>query len=70
MFHNLSAQNVGIGIAFPEAKLHVNGDLQLLAGDAVSKFSRDSLFSENSHNNVPTEKAIKDFVQKGFTISF
>lgn len=65
IFNTLSAQNVGIGIAAPEAKLHVSGDLKLLAGNAVNKFSRDSLFSENSHSNVPTEKAIKDYLQKG-----
>jgi hypothetical protein len=61
----LAAQNTGIGTITPEAKLHVNGDLKLQNGFAVNKFSRDSLFAENSHNNVPTEKAIKDYVQKG-----
>jgi hypothetical protein len=59
------AQNTGIGTVAPEAKLHVNGDLKLQTGFAVNKFSRDSLFAENSHNNVPTEKAIKDYLQKG-----
>jgi len=63
------AQNVGIGTNTPEAKLHVNGDLKLLNGDAVNKFSRDSLFAENSHNNIPTEKAIKDYLQKGTWIN-
>lgn len=63
------AQNVGIGTNTPAAKLHVNGDLKLLNGDAVNKFSRDSLFAENSHNNIPTEKAIKDYMQKGTWIN-
>lgn len=61
----LLAQNTGIGTTNPEAKLHVNGDLKLQFGTAINKISRDSLFGENSHLNVPTEKAIKDFIQKG-----
>ena len=63
------AQNVGIGTNTPEAKLHVSGDLKLLNGDAVNKFSRDSFFLENSDNNVPTEKAIKRYLQKGSWIT-
>lgn len=64
-----AAQNVGIGTNTPAARLHVNGDLRLQDGDPVSKFSRDSLFSENSHNNIPTEKAIRDYLQRGIWVS-
>lgn len=60
------AQNTGIGTHQPEARLHVNGDLKLQAGASISKFSRDSLFTENSHQNVPTEKAISDYLKKGY----
>lgn len=62
---NATAQNVGIGTVTPEAKLHVQGDLKVQNGVAINKFSTDSLFLENSHSNIPTEKAIKDYVQKG-----
>lgn len=62
---SVQAQNTGIGTNTPQAKLHVNGDLRLQNGEAVNGFSRDSLFSSNSHLNVPTEKAVKDFIQRG-----
>lgn len=59
------AQNVGINTTNPQARLHVNGDLQLQQGFAVSKFSRDSLMTENSHSNVPTERAVRQYMQRG-----
>lgn len=61
----LYSQNTGIGTSLPEAKLHVNGDIKLQYGSAVNKISRDSNFTDNSHLNIPTEKAIRDFIQKG-----
>jgi hypothetical protein len=64
-FNICFAQNVGIGTTTPQAKLHVEGDLRVQNGVAINKFSTDSLFLENSHSNIPTEKAIKDYVQKG-----
>lgn len=58
-------QNIGIGTNAPQAKLHVNGNLQLQDGVAISKFSKDSLLSENSHNNVPTERALRSYLSTG-----
>ncbi len=66
---SVKAQNTGIGTNTPQAKLHVNGDLLLQNGDAINAFSRDSLFTANSHLKVPTEKAIKDFIKKGNWLS-
>ena len=57
--------NTGIGTTDPQAKLHVAGDLRLLEGVSVNKFSTDSLFTSNSHSVIPTEKAIKDYLKKG-----
>src|SRR5574343_619970 len=57
--------NSGIGTTDPHAKLHVAGDLRLLEGVSVNKFSTDSLFTSNSHSVIPTEKAIKDYLKKG-----
>ena len=61
----VTAQNVGIGTTTPLAKLHVDGDIKVQNGVAINKFSTDSLFLENSHSNIPTEKAIKGYLQKG-----
>lgn len=65
IYANALTQNIGIGTDAPQAKLHVNGNLQLQDGAAVSKFSRDSLMSENSHNNVPTERALRTYLSTG-----
>ncbi len=57
--------NVGIGttgIAGPEAKLEINGDLKLQQGVSVNEFSNDSAFNDNSDLAVPTEKAVKTYV--------
>ncbi len=62
---NAQTGNVGVGTTNPQAKLHVEGDFRLLNGVPINKFSTDSLFTSNSHSVVPTEKAIKDYIQKG-----
>jgi hypothetical protein len=59
------AQNVGIGTDAPQAKLHVNGDFKLQAGVVVNAISADSSFDPGSDGILPTQKAIKRYVQKG-----
>ena len=54
--------NVGIGETDPAAKLDVDGDLILEAGVAVNEFSTDTTLSGNSDTAVPTEKAVKTYV--------
>ena len=69
LLHNLinpvSAQNVGIGITNPESKLHVNGDLRLQHGIGINKFSTDSVFINADHTTIATQKAVKDYIDKG-----
>jgi microcystin-dependent protein len=56
------SNNVGIGTTTPAAKLDVSGDLRLLNGVAVNEFSSDNTLSGNSHNAVPTERAVKEYI--------
>jgi photosystem II stability/assembly factor-like uncharacterized protein len=53
---------VGIGTTSPQAMLHVNGNAVLQNGAAVSEFSTDGTLSDNSDVAVPTEKAVKTYV--------
>jgi H-type lectin domain len=61
--------NVGIGITAPQAQCHVNGNMRLQAGGPINEFSTDGKLSGNSDAAVPTEKAVKtyidNFVQSG-----
>ncbi len=54
--------NVGIGTAAPTAKLEVTGDLRLETGVAVNEFSRDDNLADNSNLAIPTEQAVKTYV--------
>ncbi|MEH1945275.1 MAG: tail fiber domain-containing protein [Nostoc sp.] len=62
LFIASSDGNVGIGTTNPGAKLEINGDLKLQLGVAVNQFSSDSTLAGNSDLTIPTEKAIKTYV--------
>ena len=57
--------DVGIGETSPGAKLDVNGDLILQNGAAVNEFSTDGTLAGDSDLAVPTEKAVKTYVDAG-----
>ncbi|NES40052.1 formylglycine-generating enzyme family protein [Moorena sp. SIO2C4] len=54
--------NLGIGTETPTAKLEVKGDLKLQLGEAVNEFSSDITLADNSNQAVPTELAVKTYV--------
>ncbi|NEO25276.1 formylglycine-generating enzyme family protein [Moorena sp. SIO4A5] len=57
--------NVGIGTDNnPTAKLEVKGNLKLELGEAVNEFSRDGTLGGNSNQAVPTELAVKTYVDQ------
>ncbi|NEO01655.1 MAG: formylglycine-generating enzyme family protein, partial [Moorea sp. SIO3I7] len=56
--------NVGIGTDNPTAKLEVKGNLKLEFGEAVNEFSSDITLADNSNQAVPTELAVKTYVDK------
>lgn len=53
---------VGIGTTSPAANLDVNGTAILQAGTSINEFSTDGALAGNSDNAVPTEKAVKTYV--------
>ncbi|WP_299443360.1 hypothetical protein [uncultured Aquimarina sp.] len=58
---NINSGNVGIDRT-PTAKLDVNGDLKLENGTSVNEISTDATLGSNSDNAVPTERAVKTYV--------
>lgn len=58
---NRNIGNVGIDRA-PTAKLDVNGDLKLQTGTSVNEISIDETLASNSNNTIPTERAVKTYV--------
>ena len=60
--YSMASGNIGINETSPNAKLDVNGTLLLQNGTVINEFSRDSTLSGNSNDAVPTEKAIKTYV--------
>ena len=54
--------NVGIGTTEPEALLDVAGDFKLQQGATINEISADSTMADNSDGAVPTERAIKGYV--------
>ena len=57
-----SADKVGIGTATPANTLDVNGDMILQNGTSINEFSVDGTFAGNSDDAVPTEQAVKEYV--------
>lgn len=64
IYGDLNSEQVGIGISSPAATLHVNGSLKLENGTSVNEFSTDTTLSSNSDQVVPTEKAVKKYVDR------
>lgn len=65
---SLHSQNVGIGTSSPAAKLDVEGDLLLEIGTAVNEFSIDGTLGGNSDLALPTEKAVKTYVDNAIAV--
>ncbi|MDX2002956.1 MAG: hypothetical protein SFW35_11020 [Chitinophagales bacterium] len=59
--------NVGINEPNPAAKLDVNGNLILQNGVAVNEFSTDGGLTDNSDLAIPTEQAVKTYVDTRLT---
>jgi len=62
LFIDGSADRVGIGTSSPGAVLDVTGDLILLSGTTVNEFSIDGTLAGDSDDAVPTEQAVKTYV--------
>ncbi|MHC4723506.1 MAG: hypothetical protein ACYS9V_04555 [Planctomycetota bacterium] len=54
--------NIGIGTAEPNATLDIYGSLMLQNGTAITEYSTDGTLGDNSDTAVPTEKAVKTYI--------
>lgn len=45
-----------------EGQVDINGNIKLQAGEAVNEFSKDGKLGSNSHQAVPTEQAVKTYI--------
>jgi len=57
-----SGGDVGIGTTSPTATLDVDGDMILQNGTDINEFSIDGTMAGNSDDAVPTEQAVKEYV--------
>ncbi|NES86293.1 MAG: hypothetical protein F6K10_35740, partial [Moorea sp. SIO2B7] len=62
MHFNTNNGRLGINKTSPQANLDVNGNLKLQLGVAVNEFSNDQNLKGNSDSAVPTERAVKAYV--------
>ena len=59
--------NVSIGTAVTGAQLDINGPLKLQRGVAIHEFSNDNTLTGNRASAVPTEQAVKEYVDNLLT---
>ena len=64
-----AAGNIGIGTKSPGATLDVDGNLMVQIGAAIDEFSTDGTLADESDAAIPTEKAVKDYVDNKFSVS-
>lgn len=58
-------QNVGINTLTPQANLHVNGTFRLQDGVIIHGISPDSTMTPGSDSLVPTQLAVKRYMERG-----
>lgn len=62
LFIDGSADRIGVGTSTPANTLDVEGTLILLNGTSVNEFSTDGTLAGNSDDAIPTEQAVKTYV--------
>ena len=62
VYYDIGSGNVGIGTADPDVMLDVNGSMILQNGPAINEFSTDGTLEDNGDDVVPTEKAVRTYV--------